>query len=99
MKRIVAAFKKKIEVIKADRKMKRVLRSIDIAKDNALDELDKLSIKKAELVEDLSETEDIDKFLKDLSDLMDQEEDQKATLERLDKIQNYLDEDIEIEEE
>lgn len=98
MERIKAAFEKKVEAVKAERKMKRVMRSIDIAKDNAIDELDKLSIKKAELVETLPNVEDYDSFVQSLSSLMDAEEEQKATLARLDDIKAYLEEDIEVAE-
>lgn len=96
MKRIKAAFEKKVEAIKAERNMKRVMRSIEICRDNALDELDKLSIKKAELVESLPSVENHDNFLRNLSSLMDAEEEQKATLTRLDAIKAYLEEDIEV---
>lgn len=99
MKRIIAAFKEKVEAGKAERRMKRITRSIDIAKDNALDELDKLSIKKAELVENLPKTEDYDDFVQSLSSLMDAEEEQKAILIRLNNIKAYLEEDIEVTDE
>lgn len=96
MERIKAAFEKKVEAVKAERKMKRVMRSVEICKDNALDELDKLSINKAELVETLPNVEDYDSFVQSLSSLMDAEDEQNATLKRLDEIKAYLLEDIEV---
>ena len=99
MKRIVAAFEKKVEAVKAERKMKRVTRCVEIAKDNALDELDRLAIKKGELVETLPDVEDYDDFVQKMSNLMDAEDEQKAVLERLDEIKAYLEEEIEVVKE
>lgn len=99
MKRIVAAFEKKVEAVKAERKMKRIMRCVEIAKDNSLDEIDKLAIKKGELVETLPDVEDYDDFIQELSNLMDAEDEQKAILTRLDEIMAYLDEEIEVVKE
>ena len=98
MKRIVAAFEKKVESCKAERKMKRVMRSIDIAKDNALDAIEAIECQKSELVEGLPEITDFDSFVGRLSALMDEQEAQKAVVERLEAIKAYLDEEIKVTE-
>ena len=94
MKRIVAVFTDKLDQIKRDRKIHRILRNIDIAEDNAHDVLDKLEDEKAALVEGLPNTEDSKSIIENLSAIIDQEEEQRAILHRLGYIRDYLNEDI-----
>jgi hypothetical protein len=94
MKRIVAVFTDKLDQIKRDRKINRILRNINIAEDNAQDVLDKLEDEKAALVEGLPNTEDSVSIIESLSAIIDQEEEQRAILHRLGCIRDYLNEDI-----
>ena len=86
MKRIVAAFEKKVESCKAERK------------DNALDAIEAIECQKSELGEALPERTDFDDFVAKLSALMDEQEAQKAVVERLDAIKAYLEEEIKVTE-
>ena len=97
MKRIIAALTKKIEAIKVERKERRVLRAIEIAKDNAQDKIEEADAKMAQIVEGLPEREDTTSFINDLAALLDEIELQKVTIERLDHLKSYLEEEIEVE--
>lgn len=99
LKRIIAAFNGKLESLKIDRNIKRISRSIDIAKDNALDTIEELDCKKADLVESLPTVTDFNKFLQDLSDLIEEQEEQTALIKRLEDIDKYLNEEITVKDE
>ena len=98
MKRIIAALTGKVEKLKMDRKLNRVKRSIDAARDNAQDEIDRLEERKAALVERMSSDTEANSIINQLSDLIGQQEEQQAIIERLDKVESYLDEDVEVED-
>ena len=97
MKRIVAALTKKAEACKAERKEKRIMRAIEIAKDNAQDRIEEAEAKMAKIVEELPEREEPNAFVTDLSVLLDDIETQEAVIKRLDTLKAYLDEDIKVE--
>jgi hypothetical protein len=99
LKRIIAAFNGKLESLNIDRNVKRISRSIDIAKDNALDTIEELDCKKADLVESLPTVTDFNKFLQDLSDLIEEQENQTALIKRLEDIEKYLNEEITVKDE
>lgn len=98
MKRIIAALTGKVEKLKMERKLNRVKRSIDAARDNAQDEIDRLEERKASLVERMSSDTEANCIINQLSDLIGQQEDQQAIIERLDKVESYLEEDVEVED-
>ena len=95
MKRIIAAVQEKLDENKAERKVKRVLRAIDIAQDNAKDVLDVAKDKKADTLDKINDLEAED-FVNQLSDCIAEEEDAQAIIDRLKKIKAYLEEDIKI---
>lgn len=97
MKRIIAALTKKVEAIKVERKERRVMRAIEIAKDNAQDKIEEADAKMAQIVEGLPKREDATGFVSDLAALLDEIELQKAIIERLDYLKDYLEEEIEVE--
>lgn len=96
MKRIIAALTKKVEAIKVERKERRVLRAIEIARDNAQDKIEEADAKMAQIVEGLPEREDTTSFVSDLATLLDEIELQKATIERLDHLKDYLEEEVKV---
>ena len=96
MKRIIAALTKKVETIKVERKERRVLRAIEIARDNAQDKIEEADARMAQIVEDLPEREDTTSFVSDLATLLDEIELQKATIERLDHLKDYLEEEVKV---
>ena len=98
MERIVAAFKNKLESIKSERNIKRISRSIETAKDNALDAIEDLEAKKAELVEKLPTCSDYKVFIQELSDLIGEQETQQTIVSRLEEIEKYLKEDVKVDE-
>lgn len=98
MKRIIAALTGKVEKLKMERKLNRVKRSIDAARDNAQDEIDRLEERKASLVERISSDTEANCIINQLSDLIGQQEEQQAIIERLDKVESYLEEDVEVED-
>lgn len=95
MKRIIAAVQEKLDETKAERKVKRVFRAIDIAHDNAKDAIDIAKDKKADILDKINALEAED-FVNQLSDCIAEEEDAQATIDRLEKIKAYLEEDIKI---
>lgn len=98
MKRILAFFENKVESIKEDRQINRCYRSLDIARDNALDAIDAIELKKSKLMEKLPEATDFDYILQQLSEYIGEQEEQQAVVERIEKVKAYLDEDIKVEE-
>ena len=98
MKRIIAALTGKVEKLKMERKLNRVKRSIDAARDNAQDEIDRLEERKASLVERISSDTEANSVINQLSDLIGQQEEQLAIIERLDKVEAYLNEEVEVED-
>ena len=98
MKRIIAALTGKVEKLKMERKLNRVKRSIDAARDNAQDEIDRLEECKALLVERFSSDTEANSVINQLSDLIGQQEEQQAIIERLDKVEAYLNEEVEVED-
>ena len=98
MKRIIAALTGKVEKLKMERKLNRVKRSIDAARDNAQDEIDRLEERKASLVERISSDTEANSVINQLSDLIGQQEEQQAIIERLDKVEAYLNEEVEVED-
>ena len=97
MKRIIAALTKKIEATKVERKERRVMRAIEIARDNAQDKIEEADAKMAQIVEDLPEREDTTSFVNDLATLLDEIELQKIIIERLDHLKDYLEGEIKVE--
>ena len=95
MKRIIAAIQEKLDETKAERKVKRVFRAIDIAQDNAKDAIDVAKYKKADILDKINDLEAED-LVNQLSDCIAEEEDAQATIDRLEKIKAYLEEDIKI---
>ena len=99
MKRIIAALTGKVEKLKMERKLNRVKRSIDAARDNAQDEIDRLEERKASLVERISSDTEANSVINQLSDLIGQQEEQQAIIERIDKVEAYLNEEVEVEDQ
>lgn len=98
MKRIIAALQGKVEKLKADRKVARVNRAIESARDNAQDEIDRLEEKKEKLISCLSDQTEVNGVIEGLSELIGKQEEQLAIIERLKKVDEYLGQDIEVEE-
>jgi len=99
MKRIYSGFEKAVEAVKRERKVNRVMRCIDTAIDNAKDSMDELENQKAEVVESLPETTDINEWVQKLSDVIGAQEEQDAVLQRLYAIKAYLIGDMEATDE
>lgn len=96
MKRIFAIFNDKLDSLKKERKIKRVMRSIEIAADNAEDAKEAIENKMEDLVDNLPETENMDSFVQKVSDLIGEKEEQELIIARLNKIKAYLEEDIKV---
>ena len=98
MQRILAALHGLVEKNKKDRKVNRVNRAIAAARDNANDEIERLEDRKASVIEKLSGDTDVNSVITQLSDIIGQQEDQQAIIDRLDKVESYLNEDVEVAE-
>lgn len=96
MKRIIAIFSNKLDDLKKERKIKRVMRSLEIAADNAEDAKEAIENKMEDLVDTLPETENMDSFVQKISDLIGEKEEQELIIARLNKIKAYLEEDIKV---
>ena len=99
MKRIFAVFNDKLDSLKKERKIKRVMRSIEIAADNAEDAKEAIENKMEDLVDTLPKTEDMDLFVRKVSDLIGEKEQQELIIARLNNIKAYLEEDIKVKAE
>ena len=99
MKRIIAALSGKVEKVKMERKVNRINRAIETATDNAKDAIDRIEEQKANLVEKISMLEDTNAVICELSNLIGDQEEQEATIERLEKVKAYLNDEIEVEDE
>ena len=99
MKRIIAALTDKVEKLKLERKVNRVYRSIETAKDNAEDAIDKLNEEASDLLADLATSSEVNGIITKISDKLGAIEEQEEIIKRLDKVKEFIEEDIEIEEE
>ena len=99
MKRIIAALTNKVEKLKLDRKVNRVNRSIETAKDNAHDAIDRLKEEASELLSQLANCSEVNGIITRLSDKIGAMEEQEEILKRLDKVKAFIDEEVEIEDE
>lgn len=99
MKRIIAALSNKVEKLKLERKVNRVYRAIATAKDNAEDNIDKLNEEASDLLKDLASCSEVNGIITRISDKLGAIEEQEETIKRLDKLIEFIEEDVEIEEE
>lgn len=99
MKRIIAALTDKVEKLKLDRKVNRVYRSIETAKDNAEDAIDKLNEEASDLLADLATSSEVNGIITRISDKLGAIEEQEEIIKRLDKVKEFIEEDVEVEEE
>ena len=99
MKRIIAALTNKVEKLKLDRKVNRVERSIDTAKDNAHDAIDRLNEEASELLSQLATCSEVNGIITKLSDKIGAIEEQEEILKRLDKVKAFINEDVSVEED
>lgn len=98
MKRILAIFNNKLDEIKKERRIKRIMRSIDIAMDNAEEQKESINDKISSLADALITDEDSNEVIQRLSDQFDALEEQDAIISRLKRIKSYLEEDIDVKE-
>ena len=99
MKRIIAALTGKVEKLKLERKVNRVYRSIETAKDNAEDTIDKLNEEASDLLADLATNSEVNGIITKISDKLGAIEEQEEIIKRLDKVKEFIEEDVEVEEE
>ena len=98
MKRIIAALTNKVEKLKLERKVNRVNRSIETAKDNAHDAIDRLKEEASELLSQLATCSEVNGIITRLSDKLGAIEEQEEILKRLDKVKAFIDEDVDVED-
>lgn len=99
MKRILAALTDKVEKLKLERKVNRVYRAIATAKDNAEDSIDKLQEETSNLLSDLATCSEVNSIISRISDKIGDIEEQKEIIKRLDKVKEFIEEDVEIDED
>ena len=99
MKRIIAALTDKVEKLKLERKVNRVYRSIETAKDNAEDTIDKLNEEASDLLVDLATSSEVNGIITRISDKLGAIEEQEEIIKRLEKVKEFIEEDVEVEEE
>lgn len=98
MQRIIAALQGLVEKSKKDRKVNRVKRAVEAARDNAQDEIERLEESKIKVVEELAGETEVNIIIGELSDIIGKQEEQQAIIDRLNKVQAYLNEDVEVVE-
>lgn len=99
MKRILAIFNGKLDGLKKERKIKRIMRSIEIAVDNAEETKEAIENQMEDLADTLPEIEDTNSFVQKVSDLIGEKEEQELIITRLKEIKAYLEEDIKVKAE
>ena len=99
MKRILAALTDKVEKLKLERKVNRVYRAIATAKDNAEDSIDKLHEEASNLLSDLATCSEVNSIISRISDKLGAIEEQEEIIKRLDKVREFIEEDVEIDED
>ena len=99
MKRIIAALTEKVEKSKLDRKVNRVYRAIETAKDNAKDDIDRLNEEASNLLSDLANCSEVNGIITKISDKLGAIEEQEEIIKRLDKVKEFIEEYVEVEEE
>ena len=99
MKRIIAALTDKVEKLKLERKVNRVYRALETAKDNAEDTIDKLNEEASDLLADLVTSSEVNRIITKISDKLGAIEEQEEIIKRLDKVKEFIEEDVEVEEE
>lgn len=99
MKRIIAALTDKVEKLKLDRKVNRVYRSIETAKDNAEDTIDKLNEEASDLLSELATSSEVNGIISKISDKLGAIEEQEEIIKRLNKVKEFIEEDVEIKED
>ena len=97
MKRIIAALRGKVEKIKLDRKINRVNRAIETGIDNARDAIDRIEEEKALLMESLTEATEVQDIIIKIADKIECTEEQEAIITRLEKVRDYINEEIEVD--
>lgn len=97
MKRIIAALTGKVEKLKLERKVARVNRSIETARDNAQDVIDRLDEEKANLLSQLATTSEVNGLISRIADKIGEQEEQQEIIARLDKVQSYINEEIDVD--
>ena len=97
MKRIIAALRGKVEKIKLDRKINRVNRAIETGIDNARDAIDRIEEEKALLMESLTEATEVQDIIIKIADKIECTEEQEAIITRLEKVREYINEEIEVD--
>lgn len=99
MKRILAALKGKVEKAKLERKVSRAIRSIETAKDNAQDAIDRIEEEKMNLLAEMDDAPEVNKIINRLSDKIGEEEEQREAISRLEKVRSFIEEEVEVEDE
>lgn len=99
MKRIIAALTNKVEALKLERKVNRVYRAIETAKDNAKDTIDKLNEDASNLLEELTTSSEVNSIITKISDKLGDIEEQEEIIKRLDNVKKFIEEDVEVDSE
>ena len=95
MKRIIALLSNKIDSIKINRKINRINRAIDSAIDNAQEKIEQLEDEKFDIIEKFEESSEVVPIINKLSDKIGEIEYQEEIIQRLKKVQEFLDEEVE----
>ena len=98
MKRIIATLTDKVEKLKLERKVNRVYRAIETAKDNAEDTIDKLNEDACNLLSELITSSEVNNVITKISNKLGDIEEQEEIIKRLDKVKEFIEEDVEVEE-
>lgn len=94
MKRLIAYLSNKTESLKVSNREKRINLALSSAKINFEEQKDTAQVKLEELTEELATTNDVNSIIKQISEQMDIMEEAQLGIERLKKIKEYFEEDI-----
>lgn len=96
MKRLVLFLKKHAEEVKVNAKVKKVEAALQSATANAEEQKIDAELELQKIMEDVTNSTNSTSFIQEISSAFDKLEEAELTMERINKIKNYLNEEIEI---
>ena len=97
--RILLALEKKLSCRQNQAKVNRIQKAIEVAKANAEEDLAQATDTLEDLMQNIDKDTDVQSFIKEISDAMYDADQAKEAIEQLDRINNFLFEELDESEE
>jgi hypothetical protein len=99
LSRLLGYLKGKLTEVMMTTREKKIKAALESAKVNAEEEKINAELKLEELSQQLATTDNVTNIIEQMSNAFDDKKDAELKLERIKQIKNYLEEEVEIEEE